>query len=81
MAGEGKRFGEGDGFNPSHAGITPPTWAGVPAEPKEGEKVPSRAQGGQNRSWERTQPTQGAAEVQNTALITCGRLKKLPQHH
>lgn len=23
----------------------------------------------------------GAAEVQNTALITCGRLEELPQHH
>lgn len=23
----------------------------------------------------------GAAEVQNTALTTCGRLGKLPQHH
>lgn len=81
MAGGSKRFGEGAGFNPSHARITPPTSAGVPAELEEGEKAPSRAQGGQNKSWERAQPTQGAAEVQNTALITCGRLKKLPQHH
>lgn len=57
VQGQSKRFG-GAGFNPSHARITPPTWAGVPAELEEGEKAPSRAQGGQNRSWERTQPTQ-----------------------
>lgn len=62
--GQSKKFEDGAGLNPSHARITPPTWAGVPAELEEGEKAPSRAQGGQNRSWERTQPTQGAAEVQ-----------------
>lgn len=41
--GQSKGFGEGAGFNPSRARITPPTCAGVPAELEEGEQAPSRA--------------------------------------
>lgn len=76
--GQSKGFGEGAGFNPRRARITPPTCAGVPAELEEGEKAPSRARGGQNRSWERTQPTQVPQRCKTQHSSPVGGWKSFP---
>lgn len=76
--GQSKGFGEGAGFNPSRARITPLTCARVPAELEEGEKAPSRARGGQNRSWERTQPTQVPQRCKTQHSSPVGGWKSFP---